>query len=185
MQIKTVCLIFCAICLTAANLAGARQEATKPNQPTEPPSKTLAKDPRLTTLEPKVSEMVLKEADDAKPYCDENAALGGFYECDCFAPEGLRSTPQDRNRCRNGRIGDACGQRGVQDTLWRHAWRQGFQHSDRPMCFPVKNRSVGKKDSVGDARRHRKPLYVRRSAAGGAVQEKAPREHDVHSEPLS
>ncbi len=85
MQIKTVCLIFCAICLTAPYLTGAPQEATKPNQPTEPPSKALAKDPRLTTLDPKVREMVLKEADDAKPYCDENAALGGFYECDCFA----------------------------------------------------------------------------------------------------
>jgi hypothetical protein len=85
MPIKAICLTACVICLTASSVVGASQEATKTNQPADPPSKALANDPRLAAVDAKAREKVLKEVDQAKPYCEENVTLGNFYECDCFA----------------------------------------------------------------------------------------------------
>ena len=48
---------------------------------------TAANDPRLATLEPKVRQMVLEEADAAKVGCEGSAIAMNVYECDCYARE--------------------------------------------------------------------------------------------------
>jgi hypothetical protein len=43
----------------------------------------FAKDPRLDAVPPELRALVVAEADNALPYCENNNALSSFFECGC------------------------------------------------------------------------------------------------------